>query len=213
MPSCLLKRKMRGSFTHHTPFTIEKVSLYAVKVRWLTTPSASVTPPPERITKPDVDRIATFMCLMRVLYMASSRVENQTKYAFFSIIKLDTLEYTQAVCGDRMKLKPDDSVTVVRKAEWEKVLAKELMEKLPDEADDVGRRNRQAAAARAAAVPAPMRPLIRHPPRRECPLLHTNQLTFRVWRFMRGGFHESCHKWGLCHRVFHVFLLQLWQGK
>lgn len=65
--------------------------------------------------------------------MASSRVENQTKYAFFSIIKLDTLEYTQAVCGDRMKLKPDDSVTVVRKAEWEKVLAKELMEKLPDE--------------------------------------------------------------------------------
>uniref|UniRef100_F1KQX0 Ubiquitin-conjugating enzyme E2 O n=1 Tax=Ascaris suum TaxID=6253 RepID=F1KQX0_ASCSU len=113
MPSCLLKRKMRGSFTHHTPFTIEKVSLYAVKVRWLTTPSASVTPPPERITKPDVDRI----------------------------IKLDTLEYTQAVCGDRMKLKPDDSVTVVRKAEWEKVLAKELMEKLPDEAFK-GRRRR-----------------------------------------------------------------------
>ncbi|VDM43773.1 unnamed protein product [Toxocara canis] len=84
----------------------KKVSLHAVKVRWLTTPSASVTPPPERITKPDIDRV----------------------------IKLDTLEYTQAVCGDRMKLKPDDAVTVMRKTEWEKILNDELMEKLPDEA-------------------------------------------------------------------------------
>ncbi|KHN82070.1 Ubiquitin-conjugating enzyme E2 O [Toxocara canis] len=105
VPPCLLKRKLR-SFAHHTPFIIEKVSLHAVKVRWLTTPSASVTPPPERITKPDIDRV----------------------------IKLDTLEYTQAVCGDRMKLKPDDAVTVMRKTEWEKILNDELMEKLPDEA-------------------------------------------------------------------------------
>lgn len=112
MPSCLVKRKTRG-YSHHTPFVIEKVSLYAVKVRWLTTPSASIEPPPERITKPDVERI----------------------------IKLDTLEYTQALCGDRMKMKPDDRVTVMRKNDWEKVLAEELIEKLPEQAFK-GRRRR-----------------------------------------------------------------------
>lgn len=35
MPSCLLKRKMRGSFTHHTPFTIEKVCLLSSKSIYL----------------------------------------------------------------------------------------------------------------------------------------------------------------------------------